>query len=174
MNWRNSPLKLGSMKKTATTAPFQLDDFDRAILEIVQVDASLTHAEIGEQVHLSASSVRRRLAALRSCGVIRRDVSLVDPERFGVTLIVTLTFEEESLEAYEALDRQIQIMPEIKQSYHVAGSDDYVLIVHGPSLQWYEDWAKATFMSNPALKRYSTSVVWSCKKFETAIAIPSA
>lgn len=148
-----------------------LDSFDLRILDIVQRDASLTHHEIGEKVGLSASAVRRRLTALRSNGVICADVSLLDPNRSGVILIVMLSFGEESPEIYDAFDQQMRSLPEVKQSYHVAGVNDYTLVVHGPSLQWYEDWSKATLMNNPAIRRYETMVVWSCKKFETALDI---
>ena len=55
------------------------------------------------------------------------------------------------------------------QSYHVSGATDYILIVQGPSLQWYEDWAKENIMSIGAIQRHDTAVVWSCKKFETAL-----
>lgn len=146
-----------------------IDALDRRVLAVVQRDASLTHQEIGERVGLSASAVRRRLTALRTTGVIRGDVSLLDPNRSGVILIVTLSFGEESPEIYDAFDRQMRSLPEVKQSYHVAGANDYALVVHGPSLQWYEDWSKLTLMKNPAIRRYETMVVWSCKKFETAL-----
>jgi Lrp/AsnC family leucine-responsive transcriptional regulator len=146
-----------------------LDPFDRAILDLVQRNNQLTHAAIGDKVGLSPSAVRRRLSELRHKGVIARDVSLLAPGQGGVTLITTISFGEETVEAYDAFDQQIKDTPEILQGYAVAGSDDYVLIISGPSLSWYEDWAKSTFMRNPAIRRYDTRVVWSCKKFETAL-----
>jgi len=150
-----------------------LDPFDRALLDLVQRDNQLTHAVLGEQVGLSASAVRRRLKVLRDTGVISRDVSILAPGQAGVTLITTLSFGEESVEAYDAFDQQILDTPEILQGYAVAGTDDYVLIITAPSLSWYEDWAKAAFMSNPAIRRYDTRVVWSCKKFDTAVTLPA-
>lgn len=146
-----------------------MDDFDRQILEIVQKDNQLTHAEIGTQVGLSDSAVRRRLGVLRNTGVIERDVAILNPNEVGVRLVVMISFLEESIETYDAFDQQIARTPEIRQAYHVAGAEDYLLIVHGPDLRWYEDWSKQTFMSNPAIRRYDTRVVWSCKKFETAL-----
>jgi Lrp/AsnC family leucine-responsive transcriptional regulator len=148
-----------------------LDSFDRAILDLVQRNNQLTHAAIGAQVGLSASAVRRRLSVMRSQGVIERDVSIVAADAAAVTLITTVSFADESLEAYEAFDRQIAETPEILQAYSVAGSDDYVLIICGRSLVWYEAWAKQAFMSNPAIRRYDTRVVWSRKKFETAVSM---
>lgn len=148
-----------------------MDTFDKRILEIVQQDNQLTHANIGAEVGLSSSAVRRRLAALRSSGVIAKDVSILSPDEGSVRLIVTITFAKESIEAYEALEEQIKLAPEILQAYHVAGTEDYVLFVVGPSLQWYENWSRQAFMNNPAIHRYDSRVVWSCAKFETAVPI---
>ena len=64
-------------------ARFSLDDFDRAILAIVQRNNRLSCAEIGDQVGLSGSAVRRRLAALRDNGVIAQDVSILAGEATG-------------------------------------------------------------------------------------------
>lgn len=159
------------MKKNAHEAPKVLDDFDRRLLRLVQRDNQLTHAEIGDQVGLSASAVRRRLKILRDEGHIERDVSLLRQDEFGVRLIVTVSFQNESIETFDAFDKQIADTPEILQGYHTSGSVDYILIVQGPSLQWYEEWGKQAFMSNPDIRRYDTHVVWSCKKFETALPV---
>ena len=148
-----------------------LDQFDRSILDLVQKDATLTHEAIGHEVNLSASSVRRRLKRLVDTGVIQKQVALLDPDVAGVTLIVSVRFADETLAAYDAFDAFITEDPHVKIAYHVAGQDDYVLIVHGPSLVWYEDWAKSAIMPNPAVQRYSTTVVWSQKKFETALSL---
>lgn len=157
------------MKENANILGAELDAFDRHILSIVQQNSHQTHSEIGEKIGLSSSAVRRRLNALRDNNVIEKEVAILSQNATGVRLIITITFQNESIEAFDALDRQIRDTPEVLQGYHVSGPEDYILIVHGPSLSWYEDWSKQAFMSNPAIRRYDTRVVWSCKKFETAI-----
>lgn len=157
-------------KKSVNKFP-ALDSLDRAILNLVQHNNQLSHASIGEQVGLSTSAVRRRLVSLRQSGHIIKDVSILNTDQFGITLIVSVAFKEDSVNAYDDFDRQMQKLPHVKQSYHVSGTTDYVLIVQGPSLIWYEDWSKQHLMSNGNLKRHDTAVVWSCKKFETAVPI---
>ena len=149
----------------------QLDDFDRAILKVVQRDSSLTHEAIGAEVSLSASSVRRRLAALRERGFILREVTLLDGAESGVTLIVSLTLTEETPLAYEALDTVFANEEPVKQSYHIAGSDDYILIVHEASVDAYEKWSRRVLMSNAHIQRFETRVALSRPKFDTSIAI---
>lgn len=146
----------------------QLDNFDHAILEIVQHNNQLTHSEIGGQVGLSNSAVRRRLKLLRDRGVIASDVSILSDGGQGVTVIIDVTFIHDSPQAYAQFDERMRAEEAVKQFYHVSGQTDYVLIVQCPSLSSYEDWAKSTLMSDENLKRHDTRVVYSCKKFETA------
>lgn len=159
------------MNKIVESSRPTLGDADRAILRIVQKDNQATHAAIGQQVGLSTSAVRRRLVALRENGYIIKDVSILRSDTLGVTLIVQISFGEDTPEGYAKFDQHINTLPNVKQSYHVSGSTDYILIVQGPSLQWYEEWAKENIMSQAAIKRHDTSVVWSCKKFDTTVAV---
>jgi Lrp/AsnC family leucine-responsive transcriptional regulator len=146
-----------------------LDSYDHAILRLVQEDNQRTHAEIGEAVHLSASSVRRRLARLRGEGVIHRDVSILDPDLLGITVIVMVTFQEETLAGVRSFKQRMVAAPEVSQCYSVAGGVDYVVIAHAPDLASYERWAERTLMDDPAIRRYDTHVAWSRVKFTTAL-----
>ena len=159
------------MTNTTNTDMLGIDNADRAILRLVQVDNQITHAAIGERIGLSTSAVRRRLVSLRQNGYIEKDVSILKAGAFGVTLIVHIAFGEDTAEGYEQFDEHIKTLASVKQSYHVSGPTDYILIVQGPNLQWYEAWAKKHIMSFPAIKRHDTSVVWSCKKFDTSISV---
>ncbi len=146
-----------------------LDTFDKAILNIVQYDNLISHAKIGEKIGLSTSSVRRRLQSMKESGTIKQNVALVEPAESGVILLVSLSFLNETVEIYRQFEKHAAQTPEITQCYHVAGTYDYVLVVHGPSLQWYENWSQNILMKNENIKRYDTTVVWSCKKFKTQI-----
>lgn len=151
----------------------ELDEFDRAILNVVQGDNLLTHTEIGERVHLSPSSVRRRLAVLREAGVIAADVSIIDPSVLGrtITVIVSVMFEQETPEAYEAFRKRMMKAPEVSQCYSVAGPVDFVLVCHARDLAEHEKWAERVLMADPMIKRSTSQVVWSRTKFTTRIMV---
>jgi len=146
-----------------------LDPADISILSIIQTDNHLSHAAIGDQVGLSTSAVRRRIRAMEQSGIIVGNIAVLDPERFGVTLILELAFDSETPERYSALDAFIEDSPHVQQSYHVAGEIDYILVVQGPSLRWYENWVGEHFTSNAHIKRVNTRVVWSRRKFDPSI-----
>ena len=151
----------------------QLDDFDRAILRVVQENNLLTHSEIAERVNLSPSSVRRRLGELRASGVIAADVAIVDPAVLGrtITVIISVMFEKETPEAYETFRKRMLKAPEVSQCYSVAGPVDFVLICHARDLAEHEKWAERVLMADPVIKRSTSQVVWSRTKFTTRIAV---
>lgn len=147
----------------------ELDDFDRSILRIVQHDNQRSHGSIGDEINLSASSVRRRLAVMRGAGIIVADVSVTDPSKRGLTFITSVAFQHENPEAYDAFREQMTEETAVSQCYSVSGDFDFILMVHAQNPAAYEKWGEVKLMSNPAIGRYSTSIVWSRTKFTTHI-----
>ncbi len=146
-----------------------LDEFDHNILSVVQANNLRTHADIGKAVGLSPSSVRRRLAQLRSSGVIEADVSIVNPDKERITVIVTVVFQKESVEADREFKRRMREAPEVSQCYSVAGGLDFILVVHAENHSAYEAWGERELMADPGIRRYDSHIAWSRVKFSTAV-----
>jgi Lrp/AsnC family leucine-responsive transcriptional regulator len=129
----------------------------------------MTHAEIGDRVGLSPSSVRRRLEVLRKSGVIRREVALIDPDAVGesVLLVVLVTFERENAASHDAFRRAIIKCAEVLQCYSIGGQFDFVLIVKTTSPKAYEEWHSRVLATLPDIRRLDAFVVWSTVKFVT-------
>jgi Lrp/AsnC family transcriptional regulator, leucine-responsive regulatory protein len=53
----------------------------------------------------------------------------------------------------------------------VAGDEDFILIGHLPDMVSYDDWINARILTDPAISRSTTHVVYRRVKFETAIPI---
>ena len=147
----------------------ELDEFDLAILDIVQRDNQLSHGRIGTEVNLSASAVRRRLLAMRSAQIIVADVALTDPAKRGLTFITSVTFDREEPAAYEDFENRMLAEPAVAQCYSVSGDYDFILMVYAETPAAYAAWGKRVLMPNPAIGRYSTAIVWSRVKFTTLV-----
>jgi DNA-binding Lrp family transcriptional regulator len=149
-----------------------LDLTDRQLLDLLQTSVRLSHAELAERVHLSESSVRRRIEQLRSSGVIEREVAILSADAIGgVTVIVSLSFERESPELYARFRKRMQDLPEVMQCYSVAGAVDYILMVRAADLPSFERWGERELMSWPEIRRYDSQVVWSTVKFQTKFSL---
>jgi Lrp/AsnC family transcriptional regulator len=66
----------------------RLDAIDRKILTVLQEDASLSVAEIGDRVGLSSTPCWKRIQRLEADGVILRRVALVDQNKIGLGISV--------------------------------------------------------------------------------------
>ncbi len=144
-----------------------LDKLDHRILDILQSDCTRSHAGIGEEVGLSGSAVRRRIEAMRTSGVIAREVALLGDQAGGITVIVTVAFQKETREIYETFRAAMRDDERVLQCYGTSGQFDFLLIVAAETPEDYEAWGEATLLTNPALRRYDSYVVWSNTKFTT-------
>lgn len=104
-----------------------MDALDRKILEQVQVDGSLTYAEIGTAVGLSASSVNDRLKRLRALGALRRMTADIDPAAFDLKLLAFILVVVEDGLAEAEFRTNMQAAPEVLECHHVTGEFSYLL-----------------------------------------------
>lgn len=148
-----------------------MDTFDRRLLSLLQANNLQTYEALGEQLGLSPTAVRRRARRLREGGIIRADVSLVEPSKVGISVIVQIRFEKESNATYGAFKRRMLATPEISQCYTVSGDVDFIVIGHFPDLQAYDQWVEAELLADAAVARSTTNIVYRTVKFETAIQV---
>ena len=104
-----------------------LDDIDRKILALLQRDARMTNAAVGEEVNLSAPSVFERIRKLEERGVIKGYAAQVDPSALGkgLTAFIRVTIADD--EQYAAGEEAMRADPDVLECYHVAGEDCFLL-----------------------------------------------
>jgi Lrp/AsnC family transcriptional regulator, leucine-responsive regulatory protein len=109
----------------------RIDRLDRRILEILQEDARIPNADLARQVGLSASPCWRRVRALEEQGVIRKSVSLLDPEAMGlpVNVFAMVSLEKQVEKRLEEFEAAIARRPEVMEAYLMTGEFDYLLRV---------------------------------------------
>ncbi|KAG5730598.1 hypothetical protein E4T56_gene6099, partial [Termitomyces sp. T112] len=109
----------------------RMDATDRKILARLQIDASLSHAELGELVNLSASQVSRRVQRLEQDGIIRKQVILLDEEAVGLQVEAYVSL---SLASYNPGDiarfhERMCSLEEVLECCATTGGEDYFLRV---------------------------------------------
>jgi Lrp/AsnC family transcriptional regulator len=117
-----------------------MDAIDRKILAVLQVDASLSVAEIGQRVGLSSTPCWKRIQRLEADGVIQKRVALVDQDKvgFGVTVFVSIETGDHSEEWLRNFAEVVGAMPEVMEFYRMAGDVDYMLRVVVPDIQGWD------------------------------------
>lgn len=138
----------------------QLDEFDRAILRILQKDNKTTQHKIGAAVNLSAPSVQRRIRRMEAEGVIRANVAVVDPAAVGLqlTIFVELELVSETPDEIDAVKKTLLNAPEVQQCFYVTGEVDFMVVVVVESMAVYEDFTRRMFFENGNIRKFKTFV----------------
>ena len=151
-----------------------MDEVDRKLLALLQVDATLAMAQLADQVGLSPTPVWKRVQKLEAAGVITRRVALVAPERVGVGLIVFVAIEapEHSPEWMAGFARAVAGLPEVMDAYRMAGEIDYMLRVAVPDMAEFDAFYKRLVAAVP-LKNVTSRFSMETLKHTTAYPLPA-
>jgi Lrp/AsnC family transcriptional regulator len=128
-----------------------MDAIDRKILAVVQQDASLSVAEIGQRVGLSSTPCWKRLQRLEAEGVIIGRVALVNPDKvgLGITVFVSIETGDHSQDWLKRFAEVVTAMPEVMEFYRMAGDVDYMLRVVVPDIAGYDAFYKRLIAAVP-------------------------
>jgi Lrp/AsnC family transcriptional regulator len=147
-----------------------MDAIDRKILAVVQEDASLSVADIGQRVGLSSTPCWKRLQKLEAEGVITGRVALIDPDKIGlgITVFVSVETGDHSQEWLARFAELVSAMPEVMEFYRMAGDVDYMLRVVVRDMQSYDAFYKKLIAAVP-LKNVTSRFAMERVKSTTAL-----
>ena len=151
-----------------------MDSIDLKILALLQKDATLSIAAIGEQVGLSQTPCWKRIQRLEADGVIDRRVAVLDPVKLGLGLTVFVSIEtaDHSKDWLEQFADRIAAMPEVLEFYRMAGDVDYMLRVVVADMAAYDMFYKNLIATLP-LKNVTSRFAMEKVKSTTALPLPA-
>lgn len=151
---------------------FELDEEDREILRILQVDATLPLEKIATKVGLSKTAVWNRLQRMRQEGVITGNVLIINPQKTGLpeTFFVALKTSRHNETWLKTLQKIVLEMPEIMEAHRLGGDIDYLLKVQVSSTRAYDEFYKR-FVSKIELFDVTSNLSMEVLKQETALPI---
>jgi len=152
--------------------PIDMDKFDARLLNALQHNARATAEELSTHVGLSADACRKRLARLRSSGLIEAEIAILDPARAGrgLILIVEVTLQNERKLDLDRFKAAMRAAPEVMQCYYVTGGADFILILSARDMADYEAFTRSHFFAEDNVLRFRTSAVMD--RVKTGFAIP--
>ncbi len=154
--------------------PRRLDAIDRKILMVLQDDASLSVAEIGDRVGLSSTPCWKRIQRLEADGIILRRVALVDQNKIGlgITVFVSVESSDHSEAWLKKFAEAVSAMPEVMEFYRMAGDVDYMLRVVVADMQSYDVFYKK-LIATVALKNVTSRFAMEKIKSVTTLPVPA-
>ncbi|EGQ7900302.1 Lrp/AsnC family transcriptional regulator [Vibrio parahaemolyticus] len=121
-----------------------MDKIDRQLLHLIQKDATLTTAELADQVGLSASPCARRLKRLEQGGVISGYRAMISRGAVGIamTVFVEVSLNNHQASSIDEFETAIVDMDEVISCHVVSGAYDYLLEVVSKDLPGYESFTR--------------------------------
>ncbi len=146
-----------------------LDATDLMILDALQRDGHLSHAEIGRLVGLAVSSVNERIRKLVQRRVIQGWQVRLAPDRLGLDLLAfvyVLIDRPENSPAFLDLVSQI---PEVQECHHVASDWNFLLKVRVKNTAAFEALLTNRLKAVPGVVRTHTVITLSSHKDTPAL-----
>ncbi len=159
------------MPPEAPPLPVPLDDLDRRLLALLQVDASLSNLALAARAHTSPPTCLRRVRRLKDLGVIEREVAIVAPTALGPALnaIVEITLDNQAEERQAAFAARVDGDAAVLQCYRVSPGPDFVLLAQIADMADYQTLAQRLFGPGSNVRNVRTYFVVARTKFETRI-----
>src|SRR5688500_14041936 len=124
------------IRQNATSGP-EVDDFDRKLLGVLVADATVSYAELGQRVGLSAPAVHERVKRLRRSGAIKLTTVSIDPRAVGKPLLAFVHVDTTGWCKSQAL-LAIERFPEVEEIHSVTGDTCLLLKVRTQNAQALE------------------------------------
>ena len=155
-----------------------LDATDRAILDLLQRDASLSNKELAASADTSAATCLRRVRRLTDAGVVERRIALLDEARLGagLTVIAEVILDRQGAEHLDAFEKHASGHAAVQQCYQVSPGPDFVLVLRVSDMAAWSSVAQQLFTQHANVRNVKIYFSVRRAKFDPSIrllAMPS-
>jgi Lrp/AsnC family leucine-responsive transcriptional regulator len=154
-----------------TTRPPLLDDKDLTILEVLQRNGHLSHAEIGRVVGLGVSAVNERIRKLVQNGVINGWMARLAPAALGLDLLAYIYVLIERPEHAARFLELVAELPEVQECHHTAGDWNFLLKIRVRNTAALEALLTNRLKAIPGIMRTHTVIALASHKDTAALAV---
>jgi DNA-binding Lrp family transcriptional regulator len=116
-----------------------MDDIDRRIVALLRENARRSFKDIGDDVHLTAPAVKRRVDRLERDGVILGYTTIVNPPAFGWHAEAFVDLYCDGRMPGESIKRAVEKEPGVVSAHTVAGEASAMLHLRAADTRDLED-----------------------------------
>lgn len=150
-----------------------LDALDRRIVAKLQRDASLSNAELADQVGSTSPSCWRRIRQLEESGVLKGAVRLADAKLLGqsVNVLCQVRLKDYSTKCIAQFEEFVGETDQIMECYSISGDWDYLMRIVSADVERYERFLMRVLLKHPSIAGASSHFALSVTKYQTALPI---
>lgn len=153
----------------------KLDRTDVAILNSMQENSRITNADLARSVNLSPTPCFNRVKAMEELGVIRKQVTLLEPAVLGlhVNVFIQVSLEKQVEDVLSVFEKAIGDRPEVMECYLMTGDADYLLRVLVPDIRALEHFILDHLTKIRGVSNIRSSFALKQVRYKTALPLPS-
>lgn len=138
----------------------ELDPVDRKLLAILQDDATLSNAALGERLSMTVTPCWRRRKRLEELGYIRGYQAQLDRRKlgFGVLAFAQVRFGEHAGKAPDRFEELVCKLPEVLSCHKVTGEADFTMTVVANDLESYGRFVEDVLRKQPGVATIQSSL----------------
>jgi len=121
-----------------------MDDIDKKILSLLQVNADIPVAELSKKVNLSSTPCWLRINKLYKQGYIKKKVAVIDRKKINLSTVafVQIRTSQHNMAWSKKFIDGVKEMDEVVEFYRLSGTTDYLLKVLVPSIGKFDEFYK--------------------------------
>ncbi|MEX0957093.1 MAG: Lrp/AsnC family transcriptional regulator [Rhizobiaceae bacterium] len=141
----------------------QLDEFEIAMLDVLQKDGRKPVSELAQEIGLSTTPCARRFDALRQTGIIKGFQAIIGRRAIGLTVevFVQVRLVSHSDGTPERFIAAVQDMDEVSSCWTMTGDHDFLLHVMVPAVDDLNDFIMNRLMRLTGVRDVHTQLVLS-------------
>ncbi|MGE9313444.1 Lrp/AsnC family transcriptional regulator [Niabella sp. CJ426] len=152
---------------------FEIDELDKQILRLLQVDASVTHRQIAQTLRRSITTIHDRISRLKQEGIIIRSVAVLDRKKIGKGLLTFshVLLNQHTIEVLEQFEKAVKKFPEVLECFQMTGSFDFLLRISTRDMEEYHEFYRYKLAKLPNITTVNSYFALSETKSITAYPI---
>ena len=138
-----------------------IDETDRRLLRVLQVDGRISNLELADRCNLSPSACSDRVRRLREQGFITGYAAVVDPDKVGRALLifVEVLLDRTTKDVFDDFAAAARRAPDILECHMVAGGFDYLIKARVRDMNAYRAFLGDVLVDMPGVRETRTYAV---------------
>lgn len=148
-----------------------IDEVDRKILEIMQVDGRVANAEIARRIGMAPSAILERIRKLEDRGVIAGYTARLNPSAIDKPLLAFVFVKADERVWQTGTGEALAEIPEVQEVHHIAGEDCFLVKIRARDTESLGRLMRERFGAISSIGSTRTTIVLETVKETTSLPI---
>lgn len=104
-----------------------IDDIDRKIIRLLQINPRISYSEVAKEIGFSRNAIKYRIKSLQEEGYLLGFRAVLNPVKFGKKITAVISFKTD-LSDINNVKKELLEIPEFLMVLHVSGNYPFVAV----------------------------------------------